>query len=142
MSDTAHPNDATANAIRALVAAGLRQIDIATYLKISTKTLHEHPQYKDALDRGAVNIFAAVGSKIVKAAIDKEEPWALKLIATRRMGWNEKVVLQEQPPSAPEASVSDIDRILAAATPEELDLIDGLIARATAGEPGPDAGQD
>ncbi len=140
MSDNVHPNDATANAIRALVAAGLRQIDIATYLKISTKTLHEHAQYKDALDRGAVNIFAAVGSKIVKAAIDKEEPWALKLIATRRMGWNEKVVVQETPPEAPQVAVSDIDRILAAATPEELDMIDALLARTAAVEPGADAG--
>jgi hypothetical protein len=140
MTDNVHPNDATANAIRALVAAGLRQIDIATYLKISTKTLHEHQAYKDALDRGAVNIFAAVGSKIVKAAIDKEEPWALKLIATRRMGWNEKVVVQPEAPAAPEAAVSDIDRILAAATPEELDMIDALLARTAALEPGPDAG--
>ncbi len=139
MSDATHPNDATANAIRALVAAGLRQIDIATYLKISTKTLHEHAQYKDALDRGGVTIFAAVGSKIVKAAIDKEEPWALKLIATRRMGWNEKVVQEVVPASIPEAAVSDIDRILAAATPEELDMIDALLARTAALEPGADA---
>jgi hypothetical protein len=140
MSENTHPNDATANAIRALVAAGLRHIDIATYLKVSTKTLHAH--YKDALARGSSQVFAAVGSKIVKAAIEKEEPWALKLIATRRMGWNEKVVVQPEEPSAPEAAVSDIDRILAAATPEELDLIDGLLARIAAGESGADTAAD
>lgn len=142
MSEATHPNDITANAIRALVAAGLRQIDIATYLKISTKTLHEHQAYKDALDRGAVNIYAAVGSKIVEAAIKKEEPWALKLIAIRRMGWSEKVVVQPEAPTDPSADMRaiDIDRILAAATPQELDMIDGLLARIAPVEPGADAG--
>lgn len=142
MSETIHPNEVTANAIRALVAAGLRQIDIATYLKISTKTLHEHEAYKDALARGASGIFAAVGSKIVEAAIKKGEPWALKLIATRRMGWSEKTIIEPAAPADPEASVSDIDRILSVATPQELDLIDGLLARAAAGEPGADPAAD
>ena len=134
MANAVHPKEETANMVAGLVAAGLKQNDIARYLKISTATLHTH--YKDALERGDTQVFAMVGSKIV-AACQKGEPWALKLMANSRMGWSKKV--ETVPPGdAPDSSVSDLDAILDKATDAELDLINELINRPASGSPGPD----
>jgi len=134
MANAVHPKEETANMVAGLVAAGLKQNDIARYLKISTATLHAH--YKDALERGDTQVFAMVGSKIVTAC-QKGEPWALKLMANSRMGWSKKV--ETVPPGdVPDASVSDLDAILDKATDAELDLINELINRPASGSSGPD----
>lgn len=130
-----HPNERTSQSVQALVAAGLRQIDIASYLKISTKTLHAH--YKDELDRGAAQVFADVGNRIVERA-RKEDDWqAQKLIATTRMGWATTAKIEDVPP-APEGednTVDELDRIMENATLEELEVIDALIDRTYGKEP-------
>lgn len=83
-----HPREDWSGKIELMVAVGLRHEDIAAILNCSKRTLHQH--YEEALTLGTAKASLAVGGRIYQAAMRNEE-WALKFWAARRMGWAERV---------------------------------------------------
>lgn len=74
--------------VRALVAFGITEIDIAKYIGVSVPTLRKH--FAEELELGAVQANAAVARRLFEKATKDGDTTCIIWWTKTRMGWSEK----------------------------------------------------
>jgi predicted DNA-binding protein (UPF0251 family) len=137
-----HPDPQVAANIAALVAGGKKQLEIAAILGISTKTLHQH--YKVALQIGKEKVDAMAIGNLVDL-LNKKDWNATRFYLERRVeGFSNKLTVKPANPleGAEREQVELVDQMLEAADLDELEMLDALIAKIGARQPGADEDED
>lgn len=78
----------------------------------SYTTLYKH--YRADIVAAKARLHEAVGSLMMQKALVDKDQRALEFIAARKLGWNEKVVVEESDPTALNEETSAIDDLIAA----------------------------
>ena len=87
------PNEQNREQVRTLASLAVRHDDIATVLRISTKTLRKH--FRVELDCSAIEANARVGEALLQMAASGKNAAASIFWAKVRSGWNERPAKRE-----------------------------------------------
>jgi hypothetical protein len=94
------PTDKDRDMVRVMVAGGILQTDIGKVLGISHVTLRKH--FRREIDVGAAEIAGRMVQSLVTMALgtETEQPNfnAIKWYTQAKMGWSEKVVVEDNRP--------------------------------------------
>jgi len=78
----------------------------------SLTTFYKH--YRNDIVTARATLHEAVGSLIMEKAMVEKDYRALEFVAKTRMGWNEKVVVEERGPDDADQDTSAVDDLIAA----------------------------
>jgi hypothetical protein len=86
-----------------------------------TKDMRNGPQslttfyklYRKDLVAARAQLHQAIGSTIMEKALVERDMKALELVAKTKLGWNEKLIVEEQDPNSLDENTSAIDDLLA-----------------------------
>jgi hypothetical protein len=70
--------------------------------------------YRGDLVQARATLHEAVGSLIMEKAIVEKDYRALEFVAKTKMGWNEKVIVEERDPGEVDQDTSAVDDLIAA----------------------------
>lgn len=70
--------------------------------------------YRGDIVTARANLHEAVGSLIMKKAVVDQDYRALEFVAKTKLGWNEKLVIEEKDPDGVDEDTSAIDDLIAA----------------------------
>jgi len=119
MSNDPKPHNlAIATEIRRMIRAGVA----ITVIFDKIKDMKDAPRsyttfykiYRSDIADARANLHEAVGSLIMSKAVVDQDWRALEFVARTKMGWSEKVVVQEADDTNPDESTSAIDDLIAA----------------------------
>jgi hypothetical protein len=118
MNSQALPYDMKiAETVQSMVLAGVS----VSVIFDKTKDMRNGPQslttfyklYRKDLVAARAQLHQAVGSAIMEKALVERDLRALELVAKTKLGWNEKLIVEEQDPNSLDENTSAIDDLLA-----------------------------
>lgn len=106
-----------AETVQRMVASGVT----VTIIFDTVKEMKNGPQslttfyklYRKDLVAARASLHEGIGSIIMQKALIDKDMKALELVAKTKLGWNEKVVVEEQDPNALDENTSAIDDLIA-----------------------------
>lgn len=106
-----------AETVQSMVLAGVA----VSVIFDKTKDMRNGPQslttfyklYRKDLVAARAQLHQAIGSAIMEKALADRDMKALELVAKTKLGWNEKLIVEEQDPNSLDENTSAIDDLLA-----------------------------
>jgi hypothetical protein len=118
MNQLSLPHDMKiAETVQSMVLAGVS----VSVIFDKTKDMKNGPQslttfyklYRKDLVAARAQLHQAIGSAIMEKALADRDMKALELVAKTKLGWNEKLIVEEQDPNSLDENTSAIDDLLA-----------------------------
>lgn len=118
MSNEPKPHDLKiAETIQRMIAAGVTMSVIFDKVKDMKNGPRSYTTfykiYRQDIVAARANLHEGVGSILMEKALVDKDMRALELIAKTKLGWNEKVIVEERDPDSVDEDTSAIDDLLA-----------------------------